>query len=209
MNSDFDQHVTTIIVDGEDLYVPDPTGWETVRKEHLFRGWPIGVEGLLLQWVEFCSGHPELRVALGKVGKAFDAWIAYVIVSINSRPTRIQLQTVQCPNCKWKGAGGTTAEPDLFVAAGSRVPCQICCGPSGCCLFVSSVPATDARPHRLVRRIRTEIDNCHEQRLWRPQSCPLLRQQLLQLRHRHVGNAGQHAAEVGLGIEAMPLKRWR
>ncbi len=118
MNSDFDQHVTTIIVDGEDLYVPDPTGWETVRKEHLFRGWPIGVEGLLLQWVEFCSGHPELRVALGKVGKAFDAWIAYVIVSINSRPTRIQLQTVQCPNCKWKGAGGTTAEPDLFVALG-------------------------------------------------------------------------------------------
>src|SRR4051812_45043538 len=138
MNFDSQKNFTTVVVDGEELYLPDTTGWDEIRKERSFRGWPIGVEELLWRWgefffwhpelqgglgkagkwVEFCSGHPELRVALGKAGKAFDLWTAYVIVCVDSRPTRIQLQTVQCPNCKWRGMGGTTAEPDLFVALG-------------------------------------------------------------------------------------------
>lgn len=116
MNSQ--EHFVTIVVDGEELYCPDDVGWDTIRKEHAFRGWPLGAEELLWALIETCSVHPELRVAFGKAGKAFDVWLPYVIACVDSRPTRIQLQRVECPNCGWRGTGGTTAEPDLFLGFG-------------------------------------------------------------------------------------------
>jgi hypothetical protein len=111
-------HFVCTIVDGEELYCPDDTGWQILKRQRTFRGSPFAVEKLLWPIVQTSRSYPELRVALGRVGKAFDEWRPYVIVDLGSRPTRIQLQPVKCESCGWTGIGGTTAEPDLFVAFG-------------------------------------------------------------------------------------------
>jgi hypothetical protein len=118
MNDDIDKHFAAINVDGEELYFPNDIGWAILKRDRTFRGKPLGLEKLFWSTVETCRAYPDLRIGLGKIGKAFDEWRPYVIATLKSKLTRIHLQQVKCSHCGWTGIGGTTAEPDLYIGFG-------------------------------------------------------------------------------------------
>jgi hypothetical protein len=120
MTSESEGLFTVVNVDGEDLFFPSAAGWESIRRDHSFRGWCLGAEEFLWQWIDQFSKNPELHLGLGKVGKAFDVWRPYLIVYRDTKPIRIHPVIAACPNCDWKGTCGTTAEPDLFMSFGSH-----------------------------------------------------------------------------------------
>jgi hypothetical protein len=113
------QHLHTVLVDGQELIIPDEAGWTQLRHKPDVSGIKLGVQEMLWRLREFVQQYPEFTLALYDPGvKNRKSFLPIVLLRMKEdKWQRVQIERLTCPVCRWKGETANPTIIDLYFGA--------------------------------------------------------------------------------------------
>jgi rubredoxin len=121
-----DLTLSTELVNGELVYIVDPTKFNNLMNEPFVNGISLGNENLikiLFGMMEFVQQFSNFSLALYsfKIGNSTKIrWMFVVLYKLETRWQRVHIHNKKCDNCGWTGATADPAEPSLYDTIPNR-----------------------------------------------------------------------------------------
>jgi hypothetical protein len=115
--------ISTQVVNGQEMYVPDAATWEILFHTGSFQGRALfapDMRDLIRSHLDLAHRYPEFSLAFSGVSALKHFWIVCMLLKTPFGAQRVHIEYLTCPVCNWYGPTANPMVPDLYLGTTDR-----------------------------------------------------------------------------------------